>query len=95
MRTRKRWPQGTWMRLRSAETLTALMKQSHFSLGELAYLAGCSKGFISHLRAGRRNSCTPELATRIAGVLRVPVDVLFEPKVSASGMVSDKDKVSA
>lgn len=83
------------MRLRSPDTLRALMKQSHFSLGELAELVGCSKGFISHLLAARRSSCTPELATRIAGVLRVPIDVLFEPKMSTSNTLPDKNKAPA
>lgn len=95
MNTRKRWPKGTWMRLRSADTLRALMAQSNMSLGILAELAGCSKGFISHLLAGRRNSCGPDLAKRISAVLHVPLDVLFEAKQSTSSTLHDKHKVSA
>jgi transcriptional regulator with XRE-family HTH domain len=83
MRTRKHWPKGTWMRLRSPDTLRALMAQYDFSLGRLARYADCSKGFISHLLSGRRSSCTPKLAERLAEALHVPTEVLFEARVSS------------
>ena len=83
------------MRLRSPDTLRALMKQSQLSLADLATLAGCSKGFISHLLSGRRSSCTPSLADQIALALHVPTAVLFEPKVSTTNTSDDKQKVSA
>lgn len=54
-----------------------------FSMARLARYAGCSKSFISHLLAGRKNSCTPELAERIAEALQVPVTLLFVPSESA------------
>jgi transcriptional regulator with XRE-family HTH domain len=95
MRDRKRWPRGTWMRLRSPDTLRALMKQSHYSLGDLADLSQCSKGFISHLLAGRRSSCTVPLADRIALALRVPTDVLFEAKMSTTDMSDGKSGKAA
>ncbi|MFJ4284047.1 helix-turn-helix domain-containing protein [Paenarthrobacter nicotinovorans] len=82
------------MRLKSAETLRALMNQDHLSLGVLADFVGCSKGFISHLLAGRRTSCTPLLAERIARVLRVPVSVLFEEHKSPSAGQSVRPKAS-
>ncbi|GAA1049430.1 helix-turn-helix transcriptional regulator [Arthrobacter russicus] len=66
------------MRLRSIDTLRALLKQEGLSIGGLAQEAQCSKGFISHLLAGRRSSCTPALGVRIARALGVPVTVLFE-----------------
>ncbi len=65
------------MQLTSAATLRALIKQRGFSLGQLAQQAGCSKGFISHLLAGRRTTCTPPLAARIAKSLNVPLNLLF------------------
>jgi transcriptional regulator with XRE-family HTH domain len=71
------------MRLNSAATLTALMDQHGFSMSRLARYAGCSKGFISHLTSGRRVSCTPELAERIAEALQVPLVVLFTPRSSS------------
>lgn len=95
MATPKRWPKGTWMKLRSADTLRALMEQDDFSLGRLARYADCSKGFISHLLAGRRSSCTPELAARIAEALGVPVSVLFDARVSTSGKPNNSQQGSA
>lgn len=84
MSTRKRWPKGAWMRLASAATLSALMGQRDLSMGTLARYAGCSKGFISHLTSGRRRTCTPELAERIAEALQVPLEVLFVPSVASA-----------
>ncbi|WP_367576186.1 helix-turn-helix domain-containing protein [Mycobacteroides abscessus] len=89
MKQRNRWPKGTWMKLRSADTLRALMEQDKFSLGRLARYAGCSKGFISHLLSGRRSSCTPELAERIAEALHVPIAVIFDPKMSTTDISTD------
>lgn len=83
------------MRLRSPDTLRALMKQSNISFGQLADYVGCSKGFISHLLAGRRRSCKPETAGRIAGVLHVPLEVLFDVHQSTSNTSNDKQKVTA
>lgn len=54
-----------------------------FSMARLARYAGCSKSFISHLLAGRKSTCTPELACRIAEALEVPVTLLFVPNQSA------------
>lgn len=71
------------MRLASAATLRALMEQRDMSLGRLARYAGCSKGFISHLLSGRRNTCTPGLAERIAEALEVPLELLFVASVSS------------
>lgn len=85
MSTRKRWPKGAWMKLASAATLTALMDQRDMSMGTLARYAGCSKGFISHLTSGRRRTCTPGLAERIAEALTVPVEVLFVPSTAITG----------
>jgi transcriptional regulator with XRE-family HTH domain len=79
MNSRKRWPKGTWMRLTSATTLKALLDQRGMSLGRLARYSGCDKSFISHLTAGRRRSCTPALAERIAEALEVPLSLLFMP----------------
>ena len=45
----------------------------------VARSAGCSKSFISHLLAGRKKTCTPRLAERIAESLEVPLEILFVP----------------
>lgn len=92
---RKHWPKGTWMRLQSPDTLRALMNQYNLSLGLLAEYSNCSKGFISHLLSGRRSSCTPKLADRIARALHVPTEVLFMPNVPTSSTPSDKQKGAA
>jgi transcriptional regulator with XRE-family HTH domain len=83
------------MRLRSPDTMRALMAQYNMSLGLLADYASCSKGFISHLLAGRRSSCTPLLAERIARSLHVPVEVLFEPRMSTGSTSPVGHKVPA
>lgn len=80
----KRWPRGTWMRLQSPDTLRALMAQREFSMERLGRYAGCSKSFISHLTSGRKSTCTPELAQRIAEALAVPLEILFVPQVSGN-----------
>lgn len=95
MGTRKRWPKGTWMRLASADTLTALMAQRGLSMSTLGRYAGCSKGFISHLTSGRRRACTPELATRIAEALQVPVEILFVPSTSSTSVQNGKRRTVA
>lgn len=82
------------MRLRSPATLRALMEQYDFSLGRLARYAACSKGFISHLLSGRRSSCTPALAARLSEALHVPLEVLFDPRVSPTGMSNDKERAA-
>lgn len=90
-RLRHRWPKGSWMRLKSADTLRALMEQDGFSFARLARYAGCSKGFIAHLLHERRRSCTPELGAKIAEALNVPVTVLFEVKMSTSDTSNGKE----
>lgn len=78
------------MRLTSAETLRALMNQRGMSLGRLARYAGCSKSFISHLLSGRRRTCTPQLADRIAEALEVPLELLFVVNVSTTAIRNGK-----
>jgi transcriptional regulator with XRE-family HTH domain len=88
MQSRRRWPKGTWMRLTSPDTLRALMAQRGLSYETLARYAGCSKSFVSHLTSGRKNTCTPQLAERIAEALQVPLAIIFVPSASAvSGQI--------
>ena len=72
------------MRLTSPDTLHALIRQRRLSLAHVARRAGCSKGFVSHLLSGRRSSCSPDLARRIAVALDVPLDLLFQPYAPAT-----------
>lgn len=96
MQSRRRWPKGTWMRLTSPDTLRALMAQRGLSYETLARYAGCSKSFISHLTSGRKNTCTPQLAERIAEALQVPLAIIFVPSASAvSGqIIRSREKVA-
>jgi transcriptional regulator with XRE-family HTH domain len=83
------------MRLRSPDTLRALMKQSNLSFKDLGDLIGKHRSFISHLLAGRRYSCKPETAELIALALHVPLEVLFDVRQSTSSTSNDKQKVTA
>lgn len=80
---RKRWPKGTWMRLKSGSLLRELMNTKRLSNAEVAMSAGVGRTFISALVNERRTSCTPAVAERIAERLEVPLEVLFAPKASA------------
>lgn len=81
-KTRTHWPKGSWMTLTSTKTLRALMDQKDFSRRRLARYCGLAgSGMIDHLLAGRRTSCSPKLAERIAEALDVPLAVLFVPSV--------------
>lgn len=82
------------MRLNSAATLKALMEQKNYSHERLARYSGCSRGFISHLTSGRKNSCSAELGQRISEALDVPLVVLFTPGNSTDGRSFPKHKGS-
>lgn len=82
---RARWPKGAWMKLIDPELLRRVMARRGTSLADLARSAGVSKGFISHLTAGRKKTCTPRVAQRIAERLDVDLDFLFVPSVSPTG----------
>lgn len=91
----KRRPKGTWMRLKSAELLRAFVgpePEKKRSGRQVARYAEVHPSFITHLLAGRRRSCTPQVADRIAEALEVPTDVLFEAHVSPIRQVSGKQK---
>jgi transcriptional regulator with XRE-family HTH domain len=84
MRSRKRWPEGTWMKLRSGGLLRELMNTKGLSNADVAISAGVGRTFVSALVNERRTSCTPKVAERIAERLEVPLSVLFDPRVSAA-----------
>lgn len=95
----RRRPKGTWMRLRSAELLKAMVgpePQKRMSGRQLARSIGRHPSFINHLTAGRETSCTPQTADRIADALGVPTEVLFEERLTSSSERSiDKPKKSS
>ena len=70
------------MELHNREGLVDRMEDKRFSLDRLARYAGCSKGMVSHLTAGRRKTLSPVLAENIAEALDVPLSLLFVPRVS-------------
>lgn len=81
---RRRWPRGTWMRLISPDVLSFWMGHRGKSLTDLANATQRTRGFISHLRAGRRSTCTPHVAVEIARCLDVPMEALFVPSISSA-----------
>lgn len=93
MNQRKRWPKGTWMRLASKDRLRAFVGPEagkKMSARTLARYAGVHPSFIDHLTSGRRRSCEPATAQRIAEALGVPLDILFDVQVSSPQQSSDK-----
>jgi plasmid maintenance system antidote protein VapI len=72
------------MKLRSGPLLRELMNTKGLSNADVALSAGCGRTWISALVNERRTSCTPALAERIAERIQVPVEVLFDPRPSAS-----------
>lgn len=78
---RRRWPKGTWMKLKSKDILRAFLESGGVSHRDLARFVECHQSFIGHLTAGRRKTCTPKTATRIAQFLNVPLEVLFDVEV--------------
>jgi transcriptional regulator with XRE-family HTH domain len=91
----KRYPKGTWMRLTSGQILRALMNTKGLSNLDVGLHAGVGRTFISALVNGRRTSCTPRVAERIAERLEVPLEVLFVPRTSAGSGQTNKRKVAA
>ena len=95
---RRRWAKGTYMKLQSAERLRSFLVTREdiaaYKAGRpignkmtqrgLADRVGVTGGFINHLTSGRKSACTPEVAERIAEVLGVPLEVLFDVKVSGA-----------
>lgn len=86
----RRYPKGTWMRLRSGKMLRGLMDTKALSNEDVARHAGCGRTFISALVNERRTSCTEKVARRIAERLEVPLELLFDPRASATGGRNDK-----
>lgn len=70
------------MRLKDGTLLRGFMNVRGASNADVALAAGVGRTFISALVNGRRTSCTPKVAERIAGYFQVPVESLFDPKTS-------------
>ncbi len=83
----------TSQRVKSPDVLRAIIAQEELSLGMLAELVKCSKGFISHLVSGRKTGCTDELASRISEALQTPKAVLFVPELASNKCQSGRNSV--
>lgn len=85
----RRWPKGTYMILRSPESLRTFVgpePEKRITGRRLAKAIHKHPSFIDHLLAGRSKTCLPETAQSISEVLGLPLVVLFDPKVpSAAG----------
>lgn len=95
MNTPRRWPKGTYMQLVSAERLRSFVgpePDKKMSAVVLARYIGKHPSFINHLTSGRRSSCKPQTATRIAGVLGVPLEILFVVETASIGSTSTKSQ---
>jgi hypothetical protein len=51
--------------------------------------------FIDHLLSGRKNTCLPVTAQRIAEVLEVPVEILFVPTAPSAAREAVARRVKA
>jgi hypothetical protein len=93
----RRWPKGTWMKLISKERLRSFIGPEpgkKMSGRTLARYAGVHPSFIDHLTSGRRKSCEPATATRIAEALSVPLDILFEVHMSTTEQHTGKERAA-
>lgn len=76
-----------WMRLISWQVLDQYMEFRGETATSLAAKAGVSRQIIGFLRTGRRTSCRPRTAHRIAEALNVLPESLFVPEVTIDGHV--------
>jgi len=67
------------MRITHREMFRAAISRSGLTYRGVAERAECSLSFISALANGRKTGATTELAERLAEVLAVPVELIFEP----------------
>lgn len=81
-KTRPRWPRGTYMRLKSGALLRAFMDQHNKSLDDVARFIGMERSYIWKLTKERKRTLKPERAVRLAELLQVPLEVLFDPMTS-------------
>lgn len=84
------------MKIWSGATLVELMKRrNNMQTQRLAHYAKCSPAMVSHLRSGRKDSCSDELAEAIAEALDVPISALFDPSTATGSGRSKHSKDAA
>jgi len=71
------------VRLKSKELLVGLMAVQQLSVRELARRCGGPqhRSAIGHLCSGKRDTCSPQLASAIQEAIGNPKAILFEPEV--------------
>ena len=62
----------------------AMIEDSPHSYAAVARYVDCHKSMIGALATDPRKTCTPVLAQRLAGLLGVRVELLFDPSVPTS-----------
>jgi transcriptional regulator with XRE-family HTH domain len=70
------------VRLISHEALAQYMSFRGFTVRSLARRIGTSPALVGHLRSGKRNTCSIEVAKAIESTLDAPRGSLFVPRVS-------------
>ncbi|MGW4769922.1 helix-turn-helix domain-containing protein [Nocardia sp. NPDC004278] len=63
--------------MKSRTALREAMQATGVPVRVLAERAGCGKSIVGLLRSGARNSCSPELAAKLAAALDVPAEHMF------------------
>lgn len=100
MHRTRRWPRGTYMRV-IPERLAAFVGDTRkepdkkMSQRELSRRSGLSDSAIYQMVSGRQRTCTTDTAKRIAEVLGVPVEILFDPVVPSAARRSVKQDKAA
>lgn len=57
----------------NASSLRVIRERSGFGVSKLAQHAGITPSYLSNLEAGRRDNASPEIVSRLAKALDVPV----------------------
>lgn len=81
-------------RVRDLDKLREAVKERDVTHRELAAAVGCSVGLVGHVLAGRR-SLRPDMARRMARVLRQPVALLFVDAVASDEQDDDHEAAAS
>lgn len=69
------------VRLVSKDALAVAMQFRGITVRELAERSKVNRSTIGHLRSGKRTSCTPVVAARLAKALDTPTELIFKRKL--------------
>lgn len=86
------------MKLISKERLRSFVGPEPSKKMSARRLARCIQkhhSFIDHLLAGRKTTCEPRTAHRIAEALEVPLEILFDPSIPSAKKETVKQKLAA